>query len=77
MIRKYVALSLATLFVSAISAGTVQAASEKHHAPMHHGPRHAMRHSPHAAKTAGGAVNADHSADQLNEQSLARAKGEQ
>lgn len=75
---KTVALSLAVVLASAITA---QAATT--HKPAHHTTRHSTHTMRHSDAMAGGQVgtrgasSADHSADQLNAQSLTRSQGAQ
>ena len=65
---KTVALGLAAVLLSAVSA---QAATHAKTAP------HKMAHAMHHKASAGSVANADHSADSLNAQSLTRAQGAQ
>ena len=72
---KTVALSV---FALVISAAAVQAAPHHHMKKMSHPMAHAMHHrgmSHSAAMARGSVVNADHSADALNAQSLTRSQG--
>ena len=72
--RKFVALGFAAVLLSASFAAATNAATT----PTGH-VRHSSAHRAHMTKppSRAAAANADHSADELNAQSLAKAQGAQ
>lgn len=72
--RKFAAFGLAALLLSTSFAAAADAATRAKHL-RHHRPGHAV-HASRSHGRAAATTSADHSADSLNSQSLARAQGQ-